>query len=75
MWIQQSGVTIRALKPVLEALGIQKRRLYDTRPTCATLCLMSGMNPVFIAGQLGHSVERLLSTYENGSAHPLNGGR
>lgn len=24
---------------------------------------MSGMNPAFIAGQLGHSVQMLLSTY------------
>ena len=27
------------------------------------MCLMSGMNPAFIAGQLGHSVQVLLSTY------------
>lgn len=27
------------------------------------MCLMAGMNPAFIANQLGHSVEMLLSTY------------
>lgn len=29
----------------------------------ATMCLMAGMNPAFIANQLGHSVQMLLSTY------------
>lgn len=43
--------------------GIRYRRMYDTRHTYATMCLMSGMNPVFIAAQLGHSVQVLLSTY------------
>ena len=27
------------------------------------MCLMAGMNPAFIANQLGHSVQMLLSTY------------
>ncbi|WNW10063.1 tyrosine-type recombinase/integrase [Pseudomonas sp. DTU_2021_1001937_2_SI_NGA_ILE_001] len=63
MWIQEPSVTIRHLKPVLKALGIRERRQYDTRHTYATMCLMAGMNPAFIASQLGHSVEMLLSTY------------
>ncbi|SMF35833.1 integrase [Pseudomonas sp. LAIL14HWK12:I11] len=46
-----------------QALDIRDRRQYDTRHTYATLCLMPGMNPAFIANQLGHSVEMLLSTY------------
>jgi len=46
----------------------QKRRVSTGSPfvfrhTYATMCLMSGMNPAFIAGQLGHSVQVLLSTY------------
>ncbi len=45
------------------ALNIRERRQYDTRHTCATLCLMPGMNPAFIANQLGHCVVMLLSTY------------
>jgi integrase len=36
---------------------------YDTRHTYATMCLMADMNPAFIANQLGHSVQMLLSTY------------
>ncbi len=44
-------------------LKIRRRRQYDTRHTYATMCLMAGMNPAFIANQLGHSVQMLLSTY------------
>nr|WP_028941585.1 site-specific integrase [Pseudomonas vranovensis] len=47
----------------VEALGIPPRSQYNCRHTYATMCLMSGMNPAFIAGQLGHSVQVLLSTY------------
>jgi integrase len=47
----------------LRKLGIRRRRMYDTRHTYATMCLMAGMNPAFIAAQLGHSVQVLLSTY------------
>jgi integrase len=33
-------------------------------PHChATMCLMANMNTAFIANQLGHSVQMLLSTY------------
>ena len=31
--------------------------------TYATMCLMANMNAAFIANQLGHSVQMLLSTY------------
>lgn len=47
----------------VKALGISRRRLYDTRHTYATMCLMAGMNVAFIANQLGHTIEVLLSTY------------
>ncbi|MBN3965579.1 tyrosine-type recombinase/integrase [Pseudomonas gregormendelii] len=47
----------------LEALQIKARSQYNCRHTYATMCLMAGMNPAFIAGQLGHSVQVLLSTY------------
>ncbi|MFB4392145.1 integrase [Pseudomonas sp. LS_2] len=63
LWINEPSVTIRYLKPALKALRIRERRQYDTRYTYATRCLMAGMNPTFIANQLGHSVETLLSTY------------
>tara|TARA_R110002094_G_scaffold1923_4_gene8118 strand:- start:29554 stop:30372 length:819 start_codon:yes stop_codon:yes gene_type:complete len=53
----------------LKALGIRHRRTYNTRHTYATQCLMAGMNPAFVANQLGHSVIVLLTTY----ARWLNG--
>lgn len=53
-----SGLYIRAgTEPerywlsALRRLGIRQRRMYDTRHTYATMCLMSGMNPAFIAAQ------------------------
>ncbi|WP_230381917.1 hypothetical protein [Pseudomonas fulva] len=57
LWINEPSVTIRHFKSALKALNIRERRQYDTRHTYATMCLMSGMNPAFIASQLGHSVE------------------
>jgi len=39
------------------------RPSYNCRPTYATLCAMSGINPAFIAQQLGRNVQMLLSTY------------
>ena len=54
----------------LRKLGIRQRRMYDTRHTYATMCLMSGMNPAFIAAQLGHSVQVLLSTYAKWISSP-----
>ena len=50
-------------RPTLEKLGIRYRPPYNCRHTYATIRLMSGMNPAFIAQQLGHSVQMLLSTY------------
>ena len=46
--------------------------MYDTRHTYATMCLMSGMNPAFIAAQLGHSIQILLSTYARWISSPNN---
>ncbi|GFZ62025.1 transposase [Pseudomonas amygdali pv. eriobotryae] len=54
----------------MRKVGIRRRRMYDTRHTYATMCLMSGMNPAFIAAQLGHSVQVLLSTYAKWISSP-----
>lgn len=48
---------------LLKELGIRHRKPYCARHTYATLCLMAGMNPAFIAKQLGHSMDMLLGTY------------
>lgn len=62
-WIRSDSTTRKYFNMALRGLGIRVRRQYDTRHTYATMCLMAGMNPAFIANQLGHSVQMLLSTY------------
>jgi integrase len=62
-FIQQASVTDKHFKAALVALKIRARRQYNCRHTYATMCLMAGMNLGFIANQLGHSVQMLLSTY------------
>lgn len=63
MFIRSETSQKRYWLTALRKLGIRRRRMYDTRHTYATMCLMAGMNPAFIAAQLGHSVQVLLSTY------------
>jgi integrase len=59
-WANRSG---DQFVKALEALGIPARPQYNCRHTYATMCLMAGMNPAFIADQLGHSIQVLLTTY------------
>lgn len=47
----------------LKKLGIRHRDMRQTRHTCATQWLMAGMNPQFVAKQLGHSVTVTLTVY------------
>lgn len=62
-YIQQASVTDKHFQEALSKLNIRVRRQYNCRHTYATMCLMAGMNPAFIANQLGHGVQMLLSTY------------
>ena len=62
-YIRCTGALGRGWKERLVALGISHKPPYNTRHTYATICLMSGMTPAFIAHQLGHSTEMLLNTY------------
>lgn len=62
-YIQQASVTDKHFQAALVELKIRSRRQYNCRHTYATMCLMAGMNLGFIANQLGHSVQMLLSTY------------
>ncbi|WP_440466936.1 tyrosine-type recombinase/integrase [Pseudomonas sp. YH-1] len=63
LYIKSETGPKRYWRDALRKLGMRQRRTYDTRHTYATMCLMAGMNPAFIASQLGHSVPVLLSTY------------
>lgn len=50
--------------PALEVLGLNRRVAYQTRHTYATLNLMAGVNPAYIARQMGHkNMQMLLTTY------------
>jgi len=43
------------LDPTLKAVGLRHRDCYQTRHTFATTALMAGVNPAYIARQLGHT--------------------
>nr|WP_252727852.1 hypothetical protein [Acinetobacter sp. Ac_5812] len=47
----------------LKANGIRYRPAYNTRHTYATVCLMNGLNPVYVASQLGHSLVMLMKRF------------
>lgn len=47
-------------KPALKRLGIRQRRCYATRATYATVGLMGGVKPAYIAEQLGHTNAKML---------------
>lgn len=46
--------------PTLKRLGIRHRPAYNTRHTFATSALMRGVNPAYIARQLGHTDTKML---------------
>ncbi|MWV17515.1 tyrosine-type recombinase/integrase [Pseudomonas sp. L-22-4S-12] len=62
-YIQQTSDLHHQWRPTLKALGIRYRPPYNARHTYATMCLMAGMKPAFIAKQLGHSIQILLTRY------------
>jgi len=62
--LDNRNVNNRVWQPMLELLGLKRRRLYETRHTCATLWMASGENPEWIARQLGHvNTEMLFKIY------------
>lgn len=62
--LSHNEVTKRVWHPLLRNLGLEKRRPYETRHTAATLWLVAGENPEWIAQQLGHtSTEMLFKIY------------
>lgn len=62
-FICRPSQTSHQFAKALTALKLRPRPQYNCRHTYATMCLMAGMNTAFIAGQLGHSVQVLLTTY------------
>jgi integrase len=47
----------------LKRLGIRHRRCYNTRHTYATIGLMAGVNPAFMAQQLGNGLDVFFKDY------------
>lgn len=47
----------------VKANYVRYRPAYNTRHTYATVCLMTGLNPVYVAAQLGHSLVMLMKRY------------
>lgn len=51
-------------KPTLRRLGIRPRRAYATRHTYATAALIGGVNPAYVAAQMGHTdTQMFFGTY------------
>lgn len=49
--------------PALKALGIRYREPYQMRHTYATRAIMAGVNPVYVARQMGNSVRVMFKNY------------
>lgn len=50
-------------KPALARSGLRYRDARQTRHTFATICLMAGNTPAWVAQQLGHTPERFFRAY------------
>lgn len=64
-WAYEQNARKRYWKPTLTTLGIRYRRPYNTRHTYATLGLMAGVNPAYMAKQLGHGVDVFFKDYSS----------
>jgi len=63
-WTYVKITDIRSFwQATLKKTGIRYRRPYNMRHTYATMGLMSGVKPGFMAGQLGHSLRMFFTVY------------
>lgn len=62
-WAYEQNARKRYWMPALTALGIRYRRPYTTRHTYATVGLMAGVNPAYMAKQLGHGLDVFFKDY------------
>lgn len=64
--LQIPHLTYRYYRPILAKAGLPQIRLYDLRPSQATILLMADKNPKVVSERLGHSTVRLtLDTYSH----------
>jgi integrase len=59
-WLSERRQREDFFHPALRACGIRLRKAYNTRHTFATINLMAGVNPAYIASQLGHADTTML---------------
>jgi integrase len=59
-WLSERRLREDYFHPALRATGIRLRKAYNTRHTFATINLMAGINPAYIASQLGHANTTML---------------
>jgi len=59
-WSDVQGQRKLYFHPTLRRLRLRVRDAYQTRHTYATLALMAGVNPAYIARQLGHANTAML---------------
>ena len=58
--LHDTGPAVRLVwRPALKAVGIRDRDAKQTRHSFATLCLHAGMNPAYVARQMGHTNARM----------------
>jgi integrase len=62
-WIDSNNFRNRVWKPVLKKLGIEYRKLYQTRHTFITLALESGLDAKDVARLVGNSPEVIYRHY------------
>jgi len=63
-WKYKTVTDVRSFWEItLKQLGIRYRRPYNMRHTYATIGLMSGAKPAFLAKQLGHSLRMFFEVY------------
>lgn len=64
LWVYKKFTDIRTYWQItLKRCGLRYRRPYNMRHTYATLGLMSGANPGFLAKQPGHSKQMFFAVY------------
>jgi integrase len=62
-WAKEQNIREPYWNPTLKLLGIRHRRPYSTRATYATIGLMAGARPAYMAAQLGHSLDVFYRDY------------
>lgn len=58
-WTDTADLVQKWWRPALKALGIRDRDARQTRHSFATTCLMAGLNPAWVARQMGHTSTKM----------------